>query len=462
MAKSLKTYDLFIIGGGSGGVRAARWASALGAKVGLAESRELGGTCVVRGCIPKKLLVYASEFSSSFSLAQSYGYKTRDLQAKDLSWDTLRDNIQAEVKRLSGLYKKVLDSNHVDFFPHHASFEDSNHIRVGEQIIKAKYVLIAVGGKPRRPDFPGAEHALFSDDLFTLPELPKKITLIGGGYIGVEFASIFAGLGVQTELLIRAAHILKDFDRECVVELEQAFRERGIKVDRCEELKEIRKLSDESYLLCSKDGSERESSRPVLAVGRVPALEKLGLENIGVEVGISGRVKVDEKFQSNCPGVYAVGDCVGKMDLTPVALEQAMCVVETIFSKDSSRKINYQAIPTAIFSSPPMATVGPSEQALKTKEGCYQVFESRFTPLKHALAPGPHKTYLKLIVEKSSQKVIACHMFGDDSPEIMQMVATAIQGQLTKQIFDQTLGIHPSSAEELTTLRECAREIGQG
>ncbi len=446
-------FDLFVIGGGSGGLAAAKRASEYGGRVGLAEARRLGGTCVNRGCVPKKLMVYAAQFSNQFEAAASYGWTLGDRQ---FDWPSLLAAIQGEVSRLNDRYQTMLDESGVQLFRHHARFVDEHSLVVGDRTITAAKILLAVGGQPIRPDdIPGIEHAITSDDVFHLPQQPSRLVIIGGGYIGSEFASIFNGLGTEVIQLIRGDKILSGFDEDLRAEIHQAMQQRGIKVIANIDGVAIAKTDSGVTVTVTTPAGQSEIFCDVVslaATGRSPNLQGLGLDHTNVEVK-DGAIAVDHHHRTTVPHILAVGDVTDRVSLTPVARREGHEVADTEFGEPSST-IDYDTIPTAVFTTPEMATVGLTEAAAREKCGDddIQIFQSRFQPLYYALPNLEAKTLMKLVVQKSSDRVVGAHMIGDHAAEIIQGVAIAVQMGATKAQFDATVGIHPTTAEEFITL----------
>lgn len=446
-------YDLFVIGAGSGGVRAARIASGLGAKVAVAESRYLGGTCVNVGCVPKKLFSYAAHYREAFQDAVGFGWDSR---VSELDWPRLRDNKSEEIQRLNGIYERLLTSAGVEVLNGHARFVDAHSVEINGKTVTAKNILIAVGGWPFIPDIPGAEHAISSNDIFYLDTLPKHAVVVGGGYIATEFAGILHGLGVEVEQVYRRELFLRGFDTEIRGELAADMRERGVNLRFSENVEEIARTDDGRLQLTLASGESITTDQVLYATGRKPLLENLGLENTGVRLNEKGYIDVDQHYQTAEPGVYALGDVTGGMELTPVALAEGMKLARHLFNGDDSL-VDYRDIPTAIFSQPNLATVGYTEEQAREKFAEIAVYTSRFSHLKHTLSGNPSKTFLKLIVDVASDCVVGAHMMGDEAGEIIQGIAVAIKAGATKAHFDATIGIHPTVAEEFVTMREVTR-----
>lgn len=445
-------YDLFVIGAGSGGVRAARMSAGFGAKVAIAESRYLGGTCVNVGCVPKKLFSYAAHYREDFSDAQGFGW---DSSVNDLDWPRLRDNKTKEIERLNGIYGNLLSNAGADLINGHARIVDANTVEVDGNKYTAKNILIAVGGWPFIPDIPGRELAISSNELFYLDTLPKHAVVVGGGYIATEFAGILHGLGVEVEQIYRRDLFLRGFDTEIRAQLAEEMTNKGVKLRFNENVTAIAE-QDGQYLLTLESGESLLTDKVLYATGRKPLLEGLGLENTKVTLNDKGYIAVNEGFQTAEPSIYAVGDVTGGMELTPVALAEGMNLARRLFKGDNT-VLDYSFIPTAIFSQPNLATVGFSEEEARERFADIAVYTSRFTHLKHTLSGNKTKTFLKLVVDKASDKVVGAHMMGDDAGEIIQGLAVAIKAGATKADFDSTIGIHPTVAEEFVTMREATR-----
>tara|TARA_R110001592_G_scaffold217488_1_gene471199 strand:+ start:9548 stop:10900 length:1353 start_codon:yes stop_codon:yes gene_type:complete len=444
-------YDLFVIGAGSGGVRAARISAGFGAKVAIAESRYLGGTCVNVGCVPKKLFSYAAHYREDFSDAKGFGW---DSVVEKLDWPRLRDNKTREIERLNGIYGNLLSNAGVELINGHAKILDANTVEVEGVRFTAKNILIAVGGWPFIPDIPGREFAISSNELFYLDTLPKHAVVVGGGYIATEFAGILHGLGVEVEQIYRRDLFLRGFDTEIRQELAKEMKAKGVKLRFNENVVAITERGDQ-YALQLESGETLITDKVLYATGRNPMLEGLGLENTKVSLNDNGYIAVDEGFQTREPSIYAVGDVIGGMELTPVALAEGMNLAKRLFNGDNS-VLDYNFIPTAIFSSPNLATVGFNEEDARERFGDIAVYTSRFTHLKHTLSGNKTKTFLKLVVDKASDKVVGAHMMGDDAGEIIQGLAVAIKAGASKADFDATIGIHPTVAEEFVTMRNAS------
>lgn len=445
-------YDLFVIGAGSGGVRAARMAASYGAKVAIAEERYLGGTCVNVGCVPKKLFSYAAHVSADVRNAASFGWSSAALE---FDWPTLRDNKTREIERLNGIYGDLLDNAGVELFTGHAQLRGPSTIAVNGQDYHCKNILLAVGSWPFIPDFPGSEHAISSNEIFYLDSLPPSAVVVGGGYIACEFASILNGLGVRTTQLYRGPLFLRGFDNEVREILAEEMRGHGVDLRFELNVERIEK-EGEGFLLHLADGDTLETELVLYATGRKPLLEGLGLDSVNVKLDDEGYIAVDEGYQTSEPGIYALGDATGGIELTPVALAEGMTLAANLFS-GKQQWLNYEHIPTAIFSHPNVATVGLSEEQARERHGEIAVFTSRFRHLKHTLGDHRGKVFLKLLVEVASDRVVGAHIVGDDAAEVLQGVAIAIKMGATKADFDTTIGIHPSVAEEFVTLRTPTR-----
>jgi glutathione reductase (NADPH) len=441
-------YDLFTIGAGSGGVRASRMSAGFGAKVAVAEERYLGGTCVNVGCIPKKLLVYASHYGDDFNDAAGYGWTVSE---RRFDWSALIDNKNKEIERLNGVYRKLLNDSRVEIIDGHAEIIDAHTVAVNGRKVTSKYLLIAVGSWPMVPQFPGSEYAITSNEAFYLPELPGRIIIVGGGYIGVEFAGIFHGLGTQTTQLYRDALFLRGFDDDIRKTLAEEMRKRGVDLRFKADIAEIDKKGGELTATLT-DGSTLAADRVLYATGRLSKTPDLGLEKAGVKLKGNGAVIVDEYSRSSVDNIYAIGDCTDRMMLTPVAIAEGMAVANTLFN-DKPTKPNYANVPTAIFSMPPCGTVGLTEQQAREQGRLIDIYRTSFRPLKHTLTASNERTMMKLVVEQATDRVLGCHMVGADSGEIIQGMAVALNCGATKAQFDATVGIHPTAAEEFVTLR---------
>lgn len=448
-------YDLYVLGAGSGGVRASRISAGFGAKVAVAESTYLGGTCVNVGCVPKKLFVYGSHFHEDFEDAKAYGW---DVTAGAFDWPRLRDNKSAEIERLNGIYRTMLDGAGVALHEGHAKLLDAHTVQVNDQQYTAKNILIATGGWPTVPDFPGSEHAITSNEAFYLPKFPKKVVVVGGGYIAVEFAGIFAGLGAQTTQLYRGPLFLRGFDESVRNFVNEELPKKGIDLKFNLNVEKI-ELDGDTRVLHLTDGSTMTADLVLYATGRHPNTNNLGLDNAGVTLGSRGEVVVDEYYQTNVDNIYAIGDVTDRVQLTPVAIEEGMCIANNLFTDQPKKRLNYDTIPTAVFCQPNIGTVGPTEaEAVAQYGGDLDIYESSFKPMKHTLSGRDERTFMKMMVRRSDDVVLSVHMVGPDAGEIIQGIAVAIVAGATKAQFDATVGIHPTAAEELVTLREKSRE----
>jgi glutathione reductase (NADPH) len=442
-------YDLFVIGAGSGGVRASRLAAATGAKVAIAEELRVGGTCVLRGCIPKKLLVIASHFAEDFTDAGAYGWSIGETS---FDWPALIAAKNQELDRLHGVYLSLLGKAGVTIVNGRAMVEGPHAVRVGDQLFSARHILIAVGGWPSLPDIPGIEHAITSNEALDLPVLPKSIAIVGGGYIAVEFAGIFAGLGVATTQILRANQLLRGFDLDVREMLATEMSKKHITLLTQTLVQSIARQADGRLLLTHTQGTLLVD-QVLYATGRMPNTNGLGLEAAGVALDENGAVLVDAFSQSSVPSIHAIGDVTNRVALTPVAIAEAHCLVETLF-KGAPRAMTYANIPSAVFSQPAVATVGLTEEDAIDRFGAVDIYVTRFRSLRHSLTGSQEKTLMKLVVTQADQKVVGAHMVGPDAPEIIQGVAIAVTCGATKQDFDRTIGIHPTAAEEFVTLRE--------
>ena len=441
-------FDLIVIGAGSGGVRASRMAAARGVKVAVVEGAPLGGTCVNLGCIPKKLYSYASSFPGHFSSAQGYGWSE---VSATLDWDLLKQNRAKEISRLNGVYANLLKNSGVELLQGWGKLTDSHTVQVGDKQFTAKYILVATGGWPFVPDIPGRELAITSNEIFDLAVFPKRLLVVGGGYIASEFASIFNGLGSHVIQLYRGEKILRGFDEDIRDFLTQEMLKHGVDLRVNNDVVRLEKVAS-GILATLKDGSSVEVDQVLYATGRTPKTAGLGLEQVGVALGKKGEILVDEHYASNVPSIYALGDVVGKLELTPVALAEAMTLVDDLFG-DKQRKMSYDNIPTAIFTTPNAATVGLTEAQAREQYANIEIYRSTFKALKHTLTGKDERTMMKLIVDKDSDKVLGVHMVGDEAGEIIQGFAVALKAGSTKEIFDSTIGIHPTAAEEFVTMR---------
>lgn len=443
-------FDLYVIGAGSGGVRAARFAAGFGAKVAVAESRYLGGTCVNVGCVPKKLLVYGAHFAEDFEQSTGFGW---NLGEANFDWATLIANKDREINRLNGIYRNLLVNSGVTLHEAHAKIVGPHEVEVNGERYTARNILIATGGWPQIPEIPGHEHAISSNQAFFLKELPKRVLVVGGGYIAVEFAGIFHGLGANTTLLYRGDLFLRGFDGSVRNHLKEELTKRGMDLQFNADIARIDKQSDGSLKVTLKDGRVLEADCVFYATGRRPMLDNLGLENTDVQLDDKGFIKVDEQYQTTEPSILALGDVIGRVQLTPVALAEGMAVARRLFKPEQYRPVDYKMIPTAVFSLPNIGTVGLTEEEAREAGHDVVIYESRFRPMKLTLTDCQERTLMKLVVDGKSDKVLGCHMVGPDAGEIVQGLAIALKAGATKRDFDDTIGVHPTAAEEFVTMR---------
>lgn len=445
-------FDLFVIGAGSGGIATARRAAEYGAKVGVAEYDRLGGTCVNRGCVPKKLMVYASHFPELFTDAEGYGWSGVQSQ---LDWHKMITAVNNEVIRLNGIYQRMLDNSKVEVVPGRGKFIDQHTIQVGDRVVTADKILIAVGGVPVRPDIPGIEHAIVSDDIFNLETQPKHMVILGAGYIGCEFACILNGLGTKVTQIIRPDLILRGFDHDLRSAIQDGMEHHGIEIIKNSQEISIKKTdTGVSVTVITKDNQSTILADAVslAALGRRPNTDNLGLENVDVKTH-HGAILVDKYSQTNVENIYAVGDCTDNIQLTPVAIGEGRAFADTMFG-NKPRTMSYADIPTAIFTTPEAATVGLTEEEARELHGdAIKIYKSSFRPMYYTLPNKQEKTLMKLVVDTTTDKVVGAHMVGDHAAEIIQGVAIAVKMGATKADFDATVGIHPSSAEEFVTMR---------
>lgn len=442
-------YDLFVIGAGSGGVRAARMAAGFGARVAVAEDRYMGGTCVNVGCVPKKLYVYASEFGKAFGDARGFGWNTA---SPAFDWVTLRDNKKTEIARLNAIYRNLLSGVEAQVINGRARIIDPHTVAVGEQHYTAGKILICTGGWPHVPDFPGNEHAITSNEIFDLDAFPQRLVVVGGGYIAVEFAGIFNGLGAKVTQLYRGPLFLRGFDQDIRAHAAQEIVKTGVDL-RFEINVESIDSSGGGLRVQLTDGTAVEADAVLYATGRKANLVDLGLENVNVAQSGSGTIEVDDHFRTTEESIFALGDVIGGMELTPVALAEGMAFARREFGS-LEHQVDYDFIPTAVFCQPNIGTVGFTEEQARERFGQIELFKSTFRPMKHTISGRDEKTFMKLIVDKASDRVVGVHMMGPDAGEIMQGIAIALRAGATKAIFDSTIGIHPTAAEEFVTMRE--------
>jgi glutathione reductase (NADPH) len=441
-------FDLFVIGAGSGGVRAARIAAGHGAKVAVAEEYRVGGTCVIRGCVPKKLLVYAAHMADDFHLASAYGWDTGTPQ---LNWPKLRDNVQTEVTRLSGLYRQTLGNAGVTLLETRAELIDEHTIDLGDSKVTAKYILVATGARAVLPDAPGAQLGMSSNEVFHLETLPEHILIAGGGYIATEFAGIFHGLGSRVTQLYRGETILKGWDDDLRNRLQTQMRASGVTIHTNAIFEHIEQQNGKlrSHL---SDGAVIDTDVVLHAIGRVPNTNSLGLERAGVALAANGAVKVDAYSQSSNVNIYAVGDVTDRIQLTPVAIKEGHAFSDTVFG-NKRWHADWDAVASAVFSTPAMASVGLNEAQARAVHDNVRIYTSEFRPMRTAMAGLPNKSFCKLVVDASTDKVLGAHMLGDESPEIIQALAIAVKMGVTKAQFDQTVAVHPTAAEEFVLMK---------
>ncbi|MBA4113901.1 MAG: glutathione-disulfide reductase [Verminephrobacter sp.] len=445
-------YQLFVIGGGSGGVRAARIAASLGARVAIAESFRYGGTCVIRGCVPKKLLVYAAHFAEDFADAQGFGWT---VPPAEFSWPQLIEAKNREIARLSSLYEKNLQGARVEVMHGAARLVDAHTVAVNGQHITAEHILVATGGTPFVPQIPGIEHAITSNEVFDLPQLPRRVLMVGGGYIAVEFAGIFHGLGAQVTLCYRGEQVLRGFDDDVRAHLHDAMVTKGISVRLHEDVTQIEKRSDGSLAvtLAGTPGAPLVVDAVLYATGRVPNTQGLGLEEVGVALDGAGAIPVDAFGQTCVASIHAVGDVTDRIALTPVAIREGAALAHTLFGP-ARTPADLTTVPSAVFSQPPIGTVGLTEAQALEQTGSIDIYSARFRSMRHTLSGRDERTLVKLIVDTASQRVLGAHMVGADAPEIIQGLAIAIRMGATKADFDATVALHPTAAEEFVTLRD--------
>ncbi len=442
-------YDLFVIGAGSGGIRAARVAAGLGARVAIAEERFLGGTCVNLGCVPKKLLVHAAHYREDFEDARRYGW---DVEVREFHWSRLIANKNATIERLHGIYERLLTQAGVTLIAGRATLVDPYTVAVGAERYRARNILIATGGWPVIPDFPGKEHVVTSNEAFFLEDLPKRVVVVGGGYIAVEFAGIFHGLGCETALLYRGDLFLRGFDDDARAFLAEEMRKKGVDLRFNAQVVEIKKTLGGLQVML-QDGQAFETDLVMAATGRAPNVIGLGLGPLGVKLNENGAIVVDDHFQSSIPSIHAIGDVIDRVQLTPVALAEGTALARHLFG-GGSHPFDYANIPTCVFSQPNLACVGLTESAARARFGEIDIYKHSFTQLKHTLSGRPERTLVKLVVDRASDRVLGTHLVGPEAGEVIQGIAIAIKAGATKAVFDATLGIHPTVAEEFVTLRE--------
>ncbi|HZM33634.1 MAG TPA: glutathione-disulfide reductase [Burkholderiales bacterium] len=445
-------FDLFTIGGGSGGVRASRVSAGYGARVAVAEPGRFGGTCVNVGCIPKKLLSYAAHFREDFEIAAAYGWA---LGEPRFDWRTLIASKDREIARLNGIYERLLVNAGVRIFRERAQVAGPNTVRIGRATYSAKHILVATGSWPQVPAIPGAELAITSNEVFSLARLPGSALVVGGGYIALEFASIFQGLGVETTLSYRGTRLLRGFDAELGERMAEEMREKGVRIHFGAEPVALSKRAGGGLEVAFGDGSRQQAELVMFATGRRPNTADLGLEAAGVRLGADGAVVVDRYSRTSVASIHAIGDVTNRINLTPVATAEAMWLAKTLFRNEPTA-VDHDYVPTAVFANPNLATVGLSEERARQHFGAVDVYKASFRALKLALTPSRERTFMKLVVERTGQRVVGAHMIGPDAGEVIQGVAVAVKLGATKTQFDATIGIHPTVAEEFVTMREKA------
>ena len=446
----MSDFDLFVIGAGSGGVRAARIAAAYGAKVAIAEEHKIGGTCVIRGCVPKKLLVYGAHFAEDLNDAAMFGW---DIPKCNFSWPVLRDNVLAEVGRLQQAYTDTLTNHQVEIFHERAVLTGPNSLRLASgKDVSAKYILIATGARPAMPEIEGIEHAISSNETFHLEELPKRVVIAGGGYIANEFAGIFHQFGSHVTIVNRSDVILRGYDEQIRDRLLQISLTKGIEFRFNSQFQKIDKRQDGSLLVDMEGCDDIEADAVLFATGRVPNSGGLGCKAAGIEIGEKGEIKVDEDSRTNVPSIYAVGDVTNRVQLTPVAIREGQAFADSVFGNKPTR-VDYNCIPSAVFSHPPLAGVGMTEGEARNRLGSVRVYTSDFRPMKNVLAGRNERSLYKLVVDGSDDRIVGIHMIGPDAPEILQAAAVAVKARLKKSDFDATVALHPTMSEELVLMR---------
>jgi glutathione reductase (NADPH) len=443
-------FDLFVIGAGSGGVRAARVASSYGARVAIAEEHKVGGTCVIRGCVPKKLLVYGAHFAEDLDDAAMFGW---DVPEKRFDWVVLRDNVLSEVGRLEGAYTETLTNHDVTIFKERATLTGPNSVKLASgKTITADKILIATGARPLMPELPGIEHAISSNETFHLEKLPKRIIIAGGGYIANEFAGIFHQFGSHVTLVNRTDVLLRGYDQQVVDRLIQISIRKGIEFKFHATIEAIEKRDDGSLHVRMTGCDDIHTDQILFAVGRQPNTEGLGCDAAGVDVGEKGEIKVDSDNRTNVPSIFAVGDVTNRVQLTPVAIREGQAFADTFFGK-KPHQVDYDCIPSAVFSHPPLAGVGMTEGQARNRLGTVKIFTSDFRPMKNVLAGRNERSLYKLVLDGETDRVVGVHMIGPDAPEIMQAAAIAVKARLKKSDFDATVALHPTMSEELVLMR---------
>ncbi|ACY18203.1 glutathione-disulfide reductase [Haliangium ochraceum] len=446
-------YDLFVIGGGSGGVRAARIAAQHGARVAIAEEHRYGGTCVIRGCVPKKLFVYASEFGHAIEDSAAFGWQS---SAPSFDWATLIANKDREIDRLNGIYERLLGNSKVTLHHGRATLVDAHTVEVEGQRHSTRVILVATGSRPRRMEMPGAEHVITSDEAFYLPELPQRVLVVGGGYIAIEFAHIFRGLGAEVSLIHRGDKLLGGFDDDIRTEVTTGAMARGIDLHLEDEVAAVEKRADGSLVATLRSGTVIDAGVVMAAIGRIPNTDKMGLEHAGVQLRENGAVHVDRYSHTGAESIYAVGDCTDRVNLTPVAIREGQAFADMVFGEHTV-ELDYEHIPTAVFSQPPVGTVGLSEAEARAQLASVDIYMSRFRPMKYTLPGRDEHVMMKLVVDGETQRVVGVHMVGIEAAELVQCLAISVRMGATKDDFDATLAVHPTTAEELVLMRNKVR-----
>ncbi len=451
-------YDLFVVGAGSGGVRAGRMSAGFGARVGMCEDMRVGGTCVMRGCVPKKLLVYGAHFHEEIEDARAYGWNV-DAKSATLDWPHLIAKKDAELQRLEGVYHSILGNAGVELLNGRGKLIDAHTIEVASdtdrKTVTAEKILITTGGWPSMPDIPGIEHVITSNEALDLKDLPGRMVIVGGGYIAVEFAGVFNGAGVEVTEIIRAPNILRGFDEDVRNHLRAEMEKKGITI-RSETVIDSIERTAGGYTLTVNGGEVLETDLVMYATGRTPKTDNLGLEDVGIEIDRARAIVVDDHYQTSVENIYALGDVTNRVNLTPVALAEGMALANSLYN-NTPTTMDYDFIPSAVFSHPPIGSVGLTEEQAQKEMGPIDVYVSTFKPMKHTLSGRDEKGLMKLIVEQKTDRVVGLHMVGPDTPEIAQGFAVAMKAGATKAHFDATVGIHPTAAEELVTMREKTR-----
>ena len=450
-------FDLLVVGGGSGGVACARRAAEHGARVAVCEDNQWGGTCVHRGCVPKKLLVYSSGFGEARKLMPSYGWEP---PASGVDWPLLKANLHKELERLHGFYQRILSESKVEKLQGTGVVTGPHTVEVDGKAYTSERILLAMGGKPWRPErLEGAELGLVSDDMFWLEELPKDVLVVGSGYIGVEFAGILHGFGVEVHQSFGSEHLLPDFDKDIRATVEAEMEKKGVQFHRQTRPRKIEQLDDGRKLVTFDNGQTLQVDAVLLATGRTPRTDGIGLEKVGVRLGKSKEVLTDARFATSVPSIFAIGDCTKRFELTPVAIAEGRALAEHLYN-GQPLDFNYDRLATAVFSSPPAATVGLTEEALRKLEARFDVYRAKFRPMKYSLPAGNAQAMLKLLVCPETDRVLGCHLVGEEAPELIQLAAVCLKAKATKAIFDSTIAVHPTFAEELVLLRKPSESVG--